>query len=142
MMVTDYQNVMLYLLNSAGTRPTADSPVVTPPVSMEEYDKFVTENREKVESAAKITLIQAKENAVMALAGEYGLTNEQVTLLMVFEDEETYLFEDGRPTVSLYYHLSQGNGWTEKDGIYVVDINLETGEIEDIIYDSGLAANG
>ncbi|NLA54142.1 MAG: hypothetical protein GX858_07325, partial [Clostridiales bacterium] len=51
-------------------------------------------------------------------------------------------FEDGRPTVFLYYHLTQGSEWREKDGIYVVKVNLETREIENIIYDSGLAANG
>ena len=49
---------------------------------------------------------------------------------------------DEKPCVSLYFHLSQGETWQEKDGIYVVVVNMETSVIEDMIYDSGLAGNG
>ena len=38
--------------------------------------------------------------------------------------------------------LTQSEEWVEKDGIYVVKVNLATGEIEDILYDSALAGNG
>lgn len=109
---------------------------------MEELDKAVLETRNKVLSAAKITLVQAKENAVMALAVEYGLTSDQLTLLQVIDGDETYVFIEDRPIVYLYYHLTQAGEWIEKDGIYVVKVNLLTGEIEDIIYDSALAGNG
>ena len=30
----------------------------------------------------------------------------------------------------------------KKDGIYVVDVNVETGMIESILYDTGLGGNG
>lgn len=143
MMITDYETVMRALLDRSGERPTQDSnPAATPPVSMEEYEKLKAETRKMVEGAAKITFAQAKENAVLALASEHGLTNEQVKLLQIFDDEETYQLEGGKPTVSLFYHLTQGSEWREKDGIYVVEVNLETGEIENIIYDSALAGNG
>lgn len=139
----DYSTVMRYLLDSAGTHsPSLNTPAATPPVSSEEYEKTVLETSRKVQSAAKITLAQAKENALLALAGEYGLTKEQTALLQSYEDEETYRFEEGRPTLSCFYHLSQGEAWMEKDGIYVVEVNLATGEIEDILYDSALAGNG
>lgn len=144
MLVTDYTTVMRYLLDSANPPMIADpdGPSTTPPMSEEEYHKAVAENKEKVLSASKITLTQAKESAVKALEGEYELTRDQVALLQIFDDEETYLLKDGKPTVSFYYHLSQGEEWVEKDGIYVVKVNLETGVIEDIIYDSALAGNG
>jgi hypothetical protein len=143
MMITDYGTVMRALLDRSGERPTQDSnPAVTPPVSMEEYEKLKAETRKMVEGAAKITLSQAKENAVLALASEHGLTNEQVKLLQIFDGDETYLLEGDRPMVTLRYHLMQGSEWIEKDGIYAVTVNLETGEVEDIFYDSGLASNG
>lgn len=139
MLVTDYSTVMLYLQsNSDSPLKPADVPFI----SVEEHAKAVLETKEKVQRAAKITLEKAKESAVAALVGEYGLTDEQAALLQIFVDDETYAFEDGRPTVSLYYHLTQGSEWREKDGIYVVRVNLETGEIENIIYDSTLAGNG
>jgi hypothetical protein len=139
MLVTDYSTVMQYL---AKNRESPLKPAAAPPVSVEEYEKAVLETKEKVQGAAKITLEQAKESAVAALVGEYGLTDEQAALLQIFDDDETYAFEDGRPTVFLYYHLTQGSEWREKDGIYVVKVNLETREIENIIYDSTLAGNG
>lgn len=139
MLVTDYSTVMLYL---QGNADSPLKPADVPFISMEEHAKAVLETKEKVQSAAKITMEQAKESAVAALVGEYGLTDEQAALLQIFDDDETYAFEDGRPTVFLYYHLTQGSEWREKDGIYVVKVNLETREIEDIIYDSTLAGNG
>ena len=37
--------------------------------------------------------------------------------------------------------LIQLHLFTEKDGAYWVDVNVETGEIESTIYDSGLGGN-
>lgn len=140
MLVTDYCTVMMFLLDQAGGRP--NNPMPTPAISMEDYEKSKIEIRKKVEGAAKISLIQAKENAIMALASEYKLTKVQIDLLKIFDGDETYHFEDGNPTVTFYHHLMQGNEWIEKDGIYAVEVNLETDEIERIFYDSGLASNG
>lgn len=139
MLVTDYAAVMRYLLSNTDSPP---KPAAVPFISVEEHAKAVLETKEKVQSTAKITMEQAKESAVAALVGEYTLTDAQAALLQIFVDDETYAFEDDRPTVSLYYHLTQGSEWHEKDGIYVVRVNLETGEIENIIYDSTLAGNG
>ena len=41
-----------------------------------------------------------------------------------------------------FFHLSQGEEWTDMDGVYVVTVNMETGAVEEIFYDSGLAGNG
>ena len=139
MLVTDYAAVMRYLQSNADS---PHKPADTPFLSMEEYEKAVQKTKEKVQSAAKITLEQAKEIAVAALVGEYELTDEQAPLLQIFNGDETYAFIEDRPIVSLYYHLTQSEEWVEKDGIYVVKVNLATGEIEDILYDSALAGNG
>lgn len=144
MLVTDYPEVMRFLLDRT-TPPVvggAENSPATPPISEEAYQKSFAENKANVLAAAKITLSQAKECAVKALESEYGLSNWQITLLQISDEDATYWLEDGKPTVSLYYHLSQGEEWVDKDGIYVVTVNLETGMIEDIIYDSGLAGNG
>ena len=145
MMVTDYGTVMTYLMNESSAHPVAahaGSPAVTPPAFTYENEQKAAENKKKVGSAAKLTLAMAKENALLAFESEYDLSSSQIQLLEVFDGEETYQVKNGRPLVSLYYHLSQGNEWMEKDGIYVVTVNMETGEIEDMLYDSGLAANG
>lgn len=45
--------------------------------------------------------------------------------------------------MNLFFHLTQKPGeWAEKDGIYVVTINLTDGAVEDIFYDTGLMGNG
>lgn len=142
LLITDYATVMSYL--QAGAEPSApDVAAVTPtPPSEEECEKAAAQSKASALNAAQISLAQAKESAVEALIGEYGLTNAQVALLQVWDGEETYAFENDTPTVSLYYHLAQGDQWTAKDGIYVVTVNLKTGTIEDVLYDSGLAGNG
>lgn len=41
---------------------------------------------------------------------------------------------DGRPMVNMFFHLTQKPGeWVEKDGIYVVTINLLDGAVEDML---------
>ena len=71
-----------------------------------------------------------------------------------YSDESTYEIVEGRPLVNLFFHLTQNPGhmrddgyyepgvWAEKDGIYVVTINLLDGAVEDIYYDTGLMGNG
>ena len=60
-----------------------------------------------------------------------------------FSDESIYEIVDARPLVNLFFHLTQNaDEWTEKDGIYVVTINLLDGVVEDTYYDNGLMGNG
>lgn len=142
LLITDYATVMSYL--QAGAESSAsDSATVTPtPPSEEECEKAATQSKASALNAAQISQVQAKDSAVKALISEYGLTNAQVALLQVWDGDETYAFENDTPTISLYYHFAQGDQWMEKDGIYVVTVNLKTGAIEDVLYDSGLASNG
>lgn len=137
MMITDYESVMdHYLKNNPSAKPHP-----TPSMTYEEYLKAAEETKSQVLAAAKITRQQALEIGILALQNEYGLTDEQVAMLVVHEDEDNFK-DEKEPIISIFYHLTQGAQWTEKDGIYVVDINMDTGVVEDVIYDSGLAANG
>ncbi len=103
------------------------------------------ESRAQVQAASKISLTEACGLAVSAAGSEYGLNAAQCRQL-VFEDDvygATYRFSEGQPVVDLFLRLTQKEDGTrtEKDGIYVVTVNLNDGVIEDIRYDSGLAAN-
>lgn len=102
-------------------------------------------------SLAQITLEDAVAIGREAVIVCYGLTEQQAAMLVRFDDsdpdgysdESTYEIVDGRPLVNLFFHLSQKPGeWAEKDGIYVVTVNLMDGAVEDIYYDTGLMGNG
>lgn len=137
LMITDYESVMEHYLEN---NPPAQ-PHPTPSMTPEESWKAAEETKSKVLAAAKITRQQAMEIGLLALRHEYGLTDEQVKMLVVHEEDDSFEY-DSEPIISIFYHLTQGTQWTQKDGIYVVDINMDTGVVEDVIYDSGLAANG
>lgn len=141
MMLKDYPAVMTYL----GSQPDAytQKPIPTPPPATEE-EQLIANAKIKIQvlEAAKITLDEARESARLAIVKEHGLTSGQEQCLFEYEGEEYFQMEDGQPMFIKFFTLSQGEKWTEKDGIYVVTVNLRTGEIEGITYDSGLAGNG
>ena len=98
----------------------------------------------ELERRGKVTVDQAAQTAKEALVQEYSLTKEQAEKIRL-EPDSTYA-EPGtdRPLVNLLFRLWQRDDeqFTEKDGQYWVTVDLDTGVIEDIIYDSGLAGNG
>ena len=99
----------------------------------------------QIMTASKISLDEAYRLAVSAVSSEFGLNATQCGQF-VFDDEPdgaTYRFMDGQPVVDLFLRLTQKEDatHTEKDGIYVVSVNMDDGVIEDTVYDSGLAAN-
>lgn len=103
--------------------------------------------RQTALSMAKISLEDAASIGREAVAVRYGLDAKQIDTLMRFsgeeEDQTTYEIVDGRPLVNLFFHLTQKPGeWQEKDGNYVVTVNLLDGAVEDILYDTGLMGNG
>lgn len=137
-----------------------NAPMVTPaPAGVP--DKW-EQDKQTALSMAKITLKDAATIGRDAVIVRYGLTEQQAAMLVRFDgsdpdgysDESTYEIVDGRPLVNLFFHLTQNPGhtredgyyepgvWAEKDGIYVVTINLLDGAVEDIYYDTGLMGNG
>ena len=157
MYVQESAKVMSYM-ESRGMLQNA--PMVTPaPDGVP--DKW-EQDRQTALSMAQITLEDAAAIGREAAIVRYGLTEQQAAMLVRFdgiepegwEDESTYEIVDGRPLVNLFFHLTQNPGhtredgyyepgeWTEKDGIYIVTVNLLDGAVEDIYYDTGLMGNG
>lgn len=143
LMLSDFSGTMAYLNNhseayrdalSAAARPT-------PPMTPEEYEALREQNRQRALEAAKLTPDQAKEVAVSALMQEYGLTSEQAGRFCHYDDETTYQMKGDRPTASLFFHLDPDGEDNAQSGIYVVEVCLTDGVVEDVLYDSGLAAN-
>ena len=104
-------------------------------------------NKEQAEEAAKLTLDECRTLAVQALKSEHGLSDAQASKLVTSDDRNgvMYSFESGHPVATLIFWLWQGDentGFTEKDGLYWVSVNMDTGVIEDILYDSTLSAIG
>lgn len=112
------------------------------------YDEYVTQQqkaRAAVEEKQKISLSEAKQLALDALIAEYALTEAQAQQLIIYsgEDDQTiYQYENDQALVRLFFNLMQGEEWMEKDGIYVVTVDVEKGVIENIFYDSALAGHG
>lgn len=146
MYVQNYARVGSYM-ESHGMLQNA--PMVTPaPAGVP--DKW-EQDKQTALSMAKIPLEDAAALGQEAVIVRYGLTEQQAAMLVRFDgsapdgysDESTYEIVDGRPLVNLFFHLTQKPGeWVEKDGIYVVTINLLDGTVEDIYYDTGLMGNG
>lgn len=123
------------------------------------FDETLFHQQEKQREQDKATALELAtlplEDAVAigreAVITCYGLTEQQSAMLARFDssapdgysDESTYEIVDGRPLVNLFFHLTQNPiEWVEKDGIYVVTVNLLDGAVEDIYYDTGLMGNG
>ena len=85
------------------------------------------------------------------IISNYGLDGEQVSRLELytgsFADEPNtwYLMVNGQPCFMVEY-LLYGNDpnvrYTEKDGYYIVYVNVETGVVEEYEYNSALAGEG
>ena len=98
--------------------------------------------------------------AMEAVALAYDLTPEQREMLLPpyrtdlpvndLGDYMYYHMQDGKPvyTVRLSLHQKFSDDpnvfppYTEKDGVYWVDVNVGTGMIENILYDTELGGNG
>ena len=104
-------------------------------------------------AAAKLSEEDMISRAAQAVAAAYGLTPEQAARMTCPQDIEEYYyynFRDGKPVYSVWFYLTQRPSddpevfpeFTEKDGIYVVDVNVETGVIEHTLYDPPLGGNG
>ncbi len=84
-----------------------------------------------------------------AVTVRYELTEAQAAMLELFvqpmatEENAWYLMIDGEPCFEVQYFLDQNPGtFTEKDGAYAVAVNVKTGVIERMVYESGLGGEG
>ena len=111
----------------------------------------------KASSYSEEDLLALAKDAVVSV---YQLNDEQAQRLQfVFELEDMaddtadylyYRMKDGQPVLTVMLSLQQQTSddpsafapFTERDGVYWVDVNVETGTIEDLLYDSQLGGNG
>ena len=101
------------------------------------------QNREIVKQAAKQTAEEMDQTARAAIKERFGLTDSQLSMMKLEEDSCEWYIKDERNLYSLYYWLWQSETeWVEGNGIYIVDVNVETGAVEEIFYDNGLLGNG
>ena len=84
-----------------------------------------------------------------AIVSRYELSEAQADLLELYvqpladEPNAWYYMMDGIPCFEVEYFLSQDpEKHIEKDGSYAVLVNVETGVIEKIVYESGLGGEG
>lgn len=139
------------------------TPVVTPAATPTADHETVSANETEALAAAKAS--SYSEEDLLALAKDavvsvYQLSDEQAQRLQfVFELEDMaddtadylyYRMKDGKPVLTVMLSLQQQSSddpsafapFTERDGVYWVDVNVETGTIEDLLYDSQLGGNG
>ncbi len=111
----------------------------------------------KASSYSEEDLLALAKDAVVSV---YQLTDDQAKMLkFVFELEDMadytadylyYHLKDGKPVLTIMLSLQQRPAdnssafppFTPGDGVYWVDVNVETGTIEDLLYDSLLGGNG
>ena len=115
-----------------------DTPIAMPsPEEIADNQRRRKEDAATAKARAKLTPEEARRLALEAIAQVYSLTDSQRTALYTVDDEDAsyYGMENGVPVLHICYY-EQG------DGQYWVTVNVETGVIEDVLYDSGLAGNG
>lgn len=119
----------------------------------------------EAEALAAAKASKYTEKDLLALARDavitaYDFTPEQAEMLkLVTELEEMtsdtdgymyYHMQDGKPILTIMLSMRQKTSadpnlhapFSEKDGVYWVDINVETGVIENVLYDTQLGGNG
>ena len=92
---------------------------------------------------SKVSLNEAAVIARTAIQRVYGLTDAQASMLEWQEEDVWYRMESGNPQVLLRFWLWQGSeDYTPMDGGYNVTVNVDTGIVDDMHFESNLAGNG
>ena len=125
-------------------------------IGTDEEKRAYFEQLEKEKTAAlearKIPEETMKSAARDAVIQTYELSAEQAALLELYvqplavEENAWYHMYEGKPCFEVQYFLDQDPEHTEthveKDGTYAALINVETGVIEKLVYESGLGGEG
>jgi len=110
----------------------------------EGYQSWTHYYRAQALPVMEISPKEALALAQAAIAECYGLTQEQTDKMEWHDTWTDFGMKDDQPVLCVWYSLCQNPdaGWTLGDGLYGADVNVETGVIEAIYYDSALAGNG
>lgn len=105
--------------------------------SWEHY--YRTQALPRMTIAPKDALALAKE----AIGQRYELTQEQTEKLEWHDTWTDFGMVGDTPVLNVWFWLSVSqDGYTDGDGLYGASVNVETGAIEEMQYDSALAGNG
>jgi len=112
------------------------------------------ETAREIKDKCRLTPQEMTAAAHEAVAAVYGLNAEQSAILLADacpDEDGSYKLQNGEPCFCIQFFLVQRplpgdlyawEEWTEKDGTYTVYVNVETGVVESILYESGLGGNG
>lgn len=100
-------------------------------------------SEEEVKSIAVLSVDEMDELAREAIQQRFGLKKEQMAKMQLEMESSVWMMQNGRPVFPAYYWLAQSEeGWSKGDGIYIVNVDIRTGEVDQITYDVGLLGNG
>ena len=132
-----------------------DAAWVQPDHTEEEIKAYFEEleaEKTRALNAAKLPEDEMQALAKEAVIRRYELTDEQAALLEIYVQpfadaaNDWYWMEDGKPCFEVQLFLDQDpkdhDHHVDKDGSYAVLVNVETGVIERMVYESGLGGNG
>lgn len=114
---------------------------------MKAQEKRQAEEIAKAKKLAKLSLEEGAAIAKSAVTATYRLTETQVNMLISIDDEDfkdiNYRMDGETPIISCTFRLTQDESkHTTGDGVYCADVNAITGEVVNLIYDTGLGGNG
>lgn len=108
--------------------------------AMEEKKRLTEQD---VQNMALLTVEEMDKLARQAIQQRFGLKDDQMEKLELVEGSCVWMMQNGRPVYPAYYWLSQSEaGWSKGDGIYIVNVDVQTGVVDQITYDVGLFGNG
>ena len=110
----------------------------------EGYQSWAHYYRAQALPVMEIAPKEALSLAKTAIVERYGLAREQAGQMEWHDTWTDFGMHDGTPVLCVWYSLCQNpdGGWTLGDGLYGAEVNVQTGVIEAIYYDSTLAGNG
>lgn len=121
---------------------TAEPPIqTTVPDGYSSWSEYYTAQAFPRAAVAPKDAIALAKDAIVA---HYGLTQAQAEAMELHEVWTGFGMVDGKPVYDVWFSLSMDpdGEWTEGDGLYGASVNVESGVIEDVYYDSPLGANG
>lgn len=120
------------------TQPTQVSDV---PEGYSTWTEYYTARAFPVAAIAPKDAVTLAKDAIVQY---YKLTQAQADAMEIHDTWTGFFLVNDKPVYDVWFGLwtNPGGAWTEGDGIYGAAVNVETGAIERMDYDSTLGGNG